>query len=713
MNDMADFSADSIGSAVNSLYGTKPASGVSSADDFNSNEIHAAVMDITSPKSSIVKPKWPSESDIKGMVDTKPLVTGTLEAGANAISGIGSGIIGGYRGIYEVMRGLANGQSFSDAVNSANDSGVIQGEDKGSIAQAYQPSTPAGEKLVQALTLPAAGIDWAGRKVGNVSQDMGASPGVATLANVGTQAALTAATFGLGKGKSAPNNELPPQYRKPVASANPALVSESVPETIPTKIPAGAVPVEKVSSVQPKPVDLNISIPEAGTKAAAIESPPVKGGLPLPVQSDRAAVLQRVGLDSTWKHAITGDAMDGATNAQLARFDEPAGIAAKAQFAKEYDALTNHAAGIIKDTGGTIGLDEDALHARGQSIAAPFDALSGWFDKSTQGLYKEADTRSQGLPVVQTEVIDNLLADRAFNNSAMAQDRGNLVNAIKNQLDLFKENNPQGLTVADSESFRKWLNQQWSPENKYIIGKVTNAVDDAVMQSAGEDVYGKARAMSQLKKQTLENPKGLNRIMETDPNTPINRTTAFEKIPDTVTRLGVDQYKNVMETLDKMPEDIQPLAQAAKAEIKAHFANKLLKAGQPNTKTPSVFWNNRKVNDFLSSNKAKIASSFSPEEIQKISDLRAAGNILSVDASYPGAAAQAANVAKQGLMSRIIPSITTSLGAGGGSLFGPGGAAAGGWAGRAVGEKMAVSSAEKSALNKVNKRMVPLSEVGK
>lgn len=620
---------------------------------------------------------------------TSGIPTAIAETAAQQASGLGASIIGGWR----ALATLASGGSVEDAANAANQE----------IAnRTYQPQTQQGQVLSNVANLPGQAVGYVAEKGGEATLKATGSPAAAA----GVTTAITALPALLLRkgGKATPTeseSELPPQYyQKPITQATP--------ETVPTNIPA-----EKVSTVPPEPIDLGISVPEAGTKQAAIESPPVEKGLPLDVQQERAAVLQRIGLDQVHQHAITGNALEGATNAQLARFDEPAGQAAKAQFATEYNALKNHANSIVQDTGGTVGLDEDTVHARGQTIAAPFDALAGWFDKATNKLYQEAEQRSQGMPVVSTDPIESLLNDRTFKNSAMAQDKTNLVNAIGNQLDLFKENNPQGLTVADAENFKKWLNQQWSNDNKHIIGQVKDAVDDSVMKSAGEDVFAQARQMYQLKKQTLENPKGINRLMETDPNTPINRTTPFEKVPDTISRMSVDQYRNVIDTLKGMPEELQPQAQAALSEIKAHFANKLADAGQPKTKVESVFWNNKNVNKFLSDNKAKIASTFSPEEIQKINDLRAAGNILTVDASYPGAAAQAANALKQGVGARLITPAMATITGGIGSIFGPTGAGAGTYIGKAAGEKLAATAGEKAALAKYGKRVVRLSDIGK
>src|SRR5581483_4049180 len=127
--------------------------------------------------------------------------------------------------------------------------------------------------------------------------------------------------------------------------------------------------------------------------------------------------------------------------------------------------------------------------------------------------------------------------------------------------------------------FRQFLNTLWTPQTSSVIGRLKSALDDDVMKGAGEDIYGPARQLAQLQHQVLDNPTGVSKLLERDPQTPINRTTPFVKIPDTIARLDPSQFDNVLKTLDTMPEEIQPAAQAAKAEIKAHLADKVLDAG--------------------------------------------------------------------------------------------------------------------------------------
>lgn len=463
---------------------------------------------------------------------------------------------------------------------------------------------------------------------------------------------------------------------------------------------------------------------------AGFDSPPVEGGMPSAATGARADVLNRIGLDQARPSAITGDAKGAATDFQLTKFDEPVGVAAKAQFDAEKTALTNHATNIVKDTGGTLGTDEDTLNDRGRTMAAPFDALRDWFTQQKQSAYSTAASRAGGKPIGDMTSTDALLKDPNFTETLLAKDQGGLLDSINRQYNRFKALNPggitkdpetgtmiadQGMTVENAENFRKWLNQVWTPQNSSTLGKVKGALDDDVFKGAGEDVYGPARAIAQTEYQTLDNPKGISKIMDFDPQNPLNRATPYAKIPDTISRLDPDQFQNVIKTLDVMPESLQPVAQAAKSEIKAHLANKLLDAGL----STQGQWNSPGVSKVLKANSAKFQAAFEddPQTLSKIQDLDSAGRILQTNQSYPGAAAQAANVAKRGALSGMIGKAGGAVGAtagaaGGGLVAGPPGAVVGGAAGAAVGEqvgsKLSRGMGESAAAQKWSQGLVPL-----
>lgn len=465
------------------------------------------------------------------------------------------------------------------------------------------------------------------------------------------------------------------------------------------------------------------ALPMAETAATtttkhAFDSAPIEGGLPSDLSKDRAAVLQRVGIENARNSALAGDAKAAATDFQLSKFDEPAGAAAKAQFDAEKTALQRHAANIIDETGGTAGTDEDALHARGQTIAAPFDRLRQYFDTQKESAYKAAGERAAGAPIGSLENTGKLLKDPDFTETLLAKDQGSLLNSVQRQFQRFQALNPEGMTVENAENFRKWLNQVWTPENSSTLGKVKGALDEDVLKGAGEDIYGPARKIVQTEAQTLDNPKGVSKLMDFDPKNPLNRTTPYAKIPDTLTRLDPGQFDNVIKTLDTMPEELQSEAQAAKAEIKAHLANKVLDAGS----STQGQWNAPAVSKVIKANSAKLQSAFAdqPETLEKIKDLESAGKILKVDQSYPGAAAQAANILKRGAMSSAVAKggamAGGSIGGTAGAILGgPPGAVAGTTAGATIGGslggKVSQGMTERAALKKWQSGTTKLSDL--
>lgn len=454
-----------------------------------------------------------------------------------------------------------------------------------------------------------------------------------------------------------------------------------------------------------------------------VVSEPTEGGLGLneAQRGQRAQILSRVGIENARESSLSGDRMNAATDFQLTKFrEEPAGQAAGAQFEHEKQALTQHAENIVKDTGGTVGTDQDSLQSRGRTIAAPFDALREWFDKQHAEDYAKAKERLGTTPIGNMDSVQNLLNDRTVKNTLAADNKTPLISAVQDQLDYFKENNPGGLTADTAEQFRKFLNSMWSnsdPAKNRFLSSVKAAVDADVTKAAGEDIYGPARQRVALEHTLLDDPKGISKAFDYDPKTPLNRSTPFQKIPDFLTGLAPDQLQHVVQTLKNMPEEIQPQAQQALSEIRAHYANKVLEAGS----STQGQWNAPKVSQVLKNNSAnmKIAFADAPELIPKIQDLDSAGRILKVDQSYPGAAAQASSALKRGMMSHLLTKAGSTAGAvvGGsvGSIFGPGGAVAGGGAGAAAGEALALkaaqSSGERAALKNWKGRVVTLSDL--
>ncbi len=251
------------------------------------------------------------------------------------------------------------------------------------------------------------------------------------------------------------------------------------------------------------------------------------------------------------------------------------------------------------------------------------------------------------------------------------------------------------VTPKQAEGIKQYNNSQWSPSTSGLIGKINGSIDNDTFSSAGGDIYKQARQMAALKYKTLDNPNGISKLMDTDPQTPINRVTPFNKIPDTLTRLSPDQFHHVISVLDNMPPEIQPLAQAAKNEIKGHMANQLLDAG---SKTQTQ-WDAPSVAKVYKNNTAKYPMVFNDNELSKIKDLRDAGDINFIKGGYPGAAIQGSNLTNSALLA--LPSAGVAAGEVAGSLAGfPGfGSVAGGLAANKVrtyiGNKINMGAAQK------------------
>lgn len=619
--------------------------------------------------------------------------------------------IAGIRSAYDLARGLKLSE-----VDKANQAFIA--------AHTYNPQDPESQGLIRAfessanpLNWPAKIFDKLGDTINEATGSTAAGPIVSGALQVATGAGLpyTGRLRGV-KAPQIPSRTTPgwgpeaPQAPPATATAGAGTAAGGAASAAPAGAAAAtaqAAPLSATGAPRPaffEPQDI------PGKPGVAPDTEPVTGGLPATVSKDRMAVLNRIGLDTARSSALEGDAMHAATDWQMTRFDAPAGAAAKAQFDAERAALENHARGIVEKAGGTLGTDEDALNARGQTIAKPFDDFADWFETQRKKLYAAADQRAAGAPVVQLQGLRAMLDDPSFNNQLTARDLVHVRNGISAELDRFQANNPQGLTMQNAEQFRQFLNTAWTPETSSIIGRLKGALDDDVMRGAGEDLYGPARKLAALEKQTLQNPSGIFQLMERDPQTPINRTTAFNKIPDTVTRLSPDQFSNIVNTLRSMPEELQPQAQAALGEIRSHLANKIYDAGN----STAGQWNARGVEGVIKANSAKLRLAFSdqPELLGDIADLRSAGKILSVNQSYPGAAAQAANALKRGVLPQLIGKAAASMGAAAGGLVaGPLGAAGGAMAGEELGARAGMSIGEHQALKKWQGKTVKLSDV--
>ncbi len=601
------------------------------------------------------------------------------EAASGAARTMAQGALGAIYGGWKGLITLAKGGSLDDATKAVQE---------GQQAFAYQPKTASealGKMAMESPQNPINAPSVIGQKAGEITQQVTGSPAAATA--VETVIAGAPMIYGGFKALTRPTEAAPAETSRAAARAQWEGAPQA--ESATTTEPQATQPVNSQAAASPT------------TAKPVIEGEPAETTI---LPQDRAQVLQKIGLQNARKSAIQGDALNAATDYQTTKFNEPAGQLAKDQFSAERSALENFSQNIIQKTGGSIGTDEEALLTRGQSIAQPFDSLRDYFKAATKNLYNQADSRAAGAPSTNLDNFGKLMnTESVFAGKAENGSLGKGIQSYMREQGIAdKEGNLQPITVQQAEGLKQYINSQWSPGTSGLAGKIKAAIDQDVLSSAGEDIYAHARSMYALKKSTLDDPKGISKMFDIDPNTPVNRATPFEKIPDAITRLPADQFGHIVNVLRNMPEELAPQAQAGIAEIKSQLTNKLYEIGN---KTQTQ-WNAPGVNKFLKDNAVKFKQVFSPQEMDEINTLQKAGDILRVDPSYPGAAAQASNALQRGLMANAIRPISTWVG----QFLGGGPGAV---AGERVGEMAAKKAGTASGARQFTKRLVPLKDVTK
>lgn len=261
---------------------------------------------------------------------------------------------------------------------------------------------------------------------------------------------------------------------------------------------------------------------------------------------------------------------------------------------------------------GTGGLDETSLHNRGNVILKPLNDLSDHLDSKIQDLYAAADARAAGVPINMPSTNQFLTRERSqFLGTVEGKQ---LLEGVQSQMkDLGLTDQYAGTlqpaTVQQAELLKQHLNNAWTPRTGKLISQMKDAIDGDVMKSAGEDIYAQARQARTLRSNLLDDPQGVASLLDSSGPGGINRAVNVERIPDTVVRMPVDQFGHVVDTLKRMPVEMQPQAQAALAEIRSQFALRL----QEQAQKLKGAWNNRGVTQCLNQNSAKMAKVFSPK----------------------------------------------------------------------------------------------------
>jgi hypothetical protein len=567
--------------------------------------------------------------------------TGSAEAMLHTATGVGSTLLGGFRYAMGADRNLTDEQIERN---------------KASIV--YQPRTEAGKAVTKVLDNAATYTgqkegQWLGPRATDAATALGFPPQIAggigsaaeTLANV-PQYLLPAALRkvpGFGSVTENASRAGAGETRAPVTlDAEGRVIGDQ-----------SAATGELTVSGANRPAYFEINDPQTAEalgikpdKAETPANPASTGNLSPDQQAQRVALAKRIGLSEVRTSAITGDAQAAADDFDSTKYTgTPMGDRLRPVIAGERQALVDHASGIVDDLGAREGSDQSTLIAKGKTMAKPLDMLADHIDDATSRAYETAKEKAGPAPL-QFPTLEAALKDRTLTNSLLAQGKEGFLKGVQSQWDDFKANNPEGVNAAQAEQYRQFLNTLWKT-NPDAVGKLKGALDSDMYDHFGEDIFGQARQLHQLGKTLLDNPKGVSQIAGKDPQTPANRTTAYEDIPDKVANLSGDQFKNLINTYRMMPDDLQPQAQAAIGEIQGHMVNRLLDAG---SKTEGQ-WNKKGVNTELSNNSENFKTAFAdnPDAAAKIKDLKDAGEMLRFNSSYRGAHAQSSNMVRQGV----------------------------------------------------------------
>jgi hypothetical protein len=361
-------------------------------------------------------------------------------------------------------------------------------------------------------------------------------------------------------------------------------------------------------------------------------------GVPLNEQYARAQTLNRVlGSDHTADlAAIEGKGKERATNYATSNTDTPQGNFLKERFADEQARLADYAERQTKNTGGTVGLDESSVYKRGNTILKPLQDLETHFDNATKKIYADRDAIAKDIPVETRNVLDVLNDESLTLANTETIGLTNIAKARMKQLGMMdKEGNLLPTNAKTAENFRKFLNENWDRKNANLHKQLKAAVDEDVLANldTNSPLYKEARELVTLRKNTLDNPNGISKILDAEGPKGINRKVDIEKIAQNIADMPVDQFTHVVDTLKNVPVELQPQAGAALSEIKAQFANRIAEQ-----KTP------RQLTKYMNDNREVMNRVFTPDEMASLRDYHNAVHILKTDTGYKGAAVQAINI---------------------------------------------------------------------
>ncbi|WP_321842692.1 glucosaminidase domain-containing protein [Burkholderia cepacia] len=361
----------------------------------------------------------------------------------------------------------------------------------------------------------------------------------------------------------------------------------------------------------------------------------------------------------------------------------PAQLVLRDQIAREQQALSNYAQDRVAATGANPNLinNEQRGLAINDALYGP-DSLNDYFQRAKNQIYDDARAQTGANPIQSTHV-DELLKDPQFLAEAERNGHSGVVSGVQRLIDLarttgFKDPITGELTapgsVAAWDAVRKSNNAGWTPDNARTIAAVNRAIDQDVAAAAGSASYKLGDAVHQAQKTLLDAP-GIAKVFGDADANGIKGGVAFEKLPQKLNNLPLDQWRHIYNTLDDLsrgqirgapegmppvPPETQQLAAAARDEMKGALAREVYEQGAGKTGV----WNQNSVNKTLNSVVGqKIAESFSPDEVARFHALNYAGQIMPGVHSYEGAGLQTSRLDKPGFVEKYAPGTAYIAGA--------------------------------------------------
>ena len=454
----------------------------------------------------------------------------------------------------------------------------------------------------------------------------------------------------VGKGKVAIKAEAPIATEITPSAEKAAQIASTDTPTYLRKQFAEKQAREQPTTVETAPIEITPQVatentvkynPSVGFTAAEYNA---EKPLPKQEQMNRLEVLNRIDPNLTVdNNVVEGRGKDRSTDYDHSQKDTPLGNVLSEQFNKEKTSLNNYGEKLINNLGpakdseglgtGGVGLDEASSYVRGKTALDYYQKLETHFDNAISKIYTERDSIAKDIPVNGQNIKHELTDPVTLNLGENAQ-LAKASTAKLQQLGMMDENgNMLPSNGYTAEQFRKWLNEPdvWDYKNRGLHKKLKDAVDADVISTLDPNtsIYKEARDLWGLKKDTLENPKGIASILDASGPNGINRKVDIEKITKSIETMGVDQFSHMIDTIDKAPPELQVQAQKAKAAIKSQFLNKMHEQFQKNANAGTKF---------LKENNEVMSRLFDHNEMEKINDYNAGAHILKTDTGYKGAA---------------------------------------------------------------------------